>query len=45
MGQYFEEQVQRRYPDFELRGGLRSWEDYLPPLSPGLHDLLEAQAA
>ncbi len=45
MGQYFEEQVQHRYPDFELRGGIRPWEDYLPTLSRDLHDLLEEQAA
>ncbi|HEY7099583.1 MAG TPA: polysaccharide pyruvyl transferase family protein [Terriglobales bacterium] len=42
MGIYFEEEVQRRYPDFPTRRGEWSWEDYLPPMSPGLHHLVEA---
>src|SRR5215813_5924092 len=42
MGVYFEEEVQRRYPDFPTRRGEWSWEDYLPPMSPGLHHLVEA---
>jgi polysaccharide pyruvyl transferase WcaK-like protein len=42
MGIYFEEEVQRRYPDFPTRRGEWSWEDYLPPMSPGLHSLVEA---
>jgi len=42
MGVYFEEEVQRRYPDFETRVGEWSWEDYLPPMSPGLRGLIEA---
>ena len=41
MGVYFEEEVQRRYPDFPTRKGEYSWEDYLPPLSPNLRRLLE----
>jgi hypothetical protein len=41
MGVYFEEEVQRRYPDFPTRKGEYSWEDYLPPLSPNLRQLLE----
>ncbi len=41
MGVYFEEHVQRRYPEFPIRKGLQSWEDYLPPLSPNLRKLLE----
>ena len=41
MGVYFEEEVQRRYPDFPTRKDEYSWEDYLPPLSPNLHRLLE----
>jgi polysaccharide pyruvyl transferase WcaK-like protein len=45
MGVYFEEHVQRCYPDFPLRGGHLTWEDYLPPLSPTLCGLLEHQAA
>jgi hypothetical protein len=41
MGTYFEEHVQRQFPDLPLRTGLLSWEDYLPPLSPGLCKLIE----
>ena len=41
MGTYFEEQVARRYPEFPIRTGTLSWEDYLPPLSPALQQLLE----
>src|SRR5215472_10364381 len=43
MGLYFEEEVRRRYPDFPTRQGEYSWEDYLPPLSPGLRALLETR--
>jgi hypothetical protein len=42
MGVYFEEEVQRRYPEFPTRRGERSWEDYLPPMNSGLHSLAEA---
>jgi polysaccharide pyruvyl transferase WcaK-like protein len=45
MGVYFEEHVQRCYPEFPLRGGNLTWEDYLPPLGPTLCGLLEHQAA
>jgi polysaccharide pyruvyl transferase WcaK-like protein len=41
MGVYFEEHVQQRYPEFPIRTGLRSWEEYLPPLSPNLCNLVE----
>ncbi len=41
MGVYFEEEVQRRYPEFPTRRGEYGWEDYLPPLSPNLRQLLE----
>jgi hypothetical protein len=41
MGVYFEEEVQRRYPNFETRRGEWSWEDYLPPISNGLRELME----
>ncbi len=41
MGVYFEQHLQRRYPEFPVRTGVYSWEDYLPPLSAGLHALLE----
>jgi hypothetical protein len=42
MGVYFEEEVQRRYPDFPTRRGEWSWEDYLPPMNEGLRGLAEA---
>ena len=42
MGVYFEEEVQRRYPEFETRRGEWSWEDYLPPMNRGLHELISA---
>jgi len=42
MGVYFEEEVRRRYPEFPTRKGEWSWEDYLPPMSPNLHSLVEA---
>ncbi|HSB76678.1 MAG TPA: hypothetical protein VLC12_13565, partial [Terriglobales bacterium] len=45
MGVYFEEHLQRRYPEFPLRAGTRSWEEYLPPLSPGLERLAEEYEA
>jgi polysaccharide pyruvyl transferase WcaK-like protein len=41
MGVYFEEHLQRRYPEFPIQSGIRSWEDYLPPLSPRLARLVE----
>ena len=42
MGVYFEEEVQRRYPEFETRRGEWSWEDYLPPMSSRLRELAAA---
>jgi len=42
MGVYFEEEVQRRYPEFPTRKGEWGWEDYLPPMSAGLRGLAEA---
>ena len=42
MGVYFEEEVQRRYPQFPTRRGEWSWEDYLPPMSEGLRGLVAA---
>jgi len=42
MGVYFEEEVQRRYPEFPTRRGEWSWEDYLPPLSEELKELVAA---
>jgi polysaccharide pyruvyl transferase WcaK-like protein len=44
MGVYFEEEVQRRYPEFPTRKGEWSWEDYLPPMSESLHGLVKAYA-
>src|SRR6204780_1364425 len=44
MGVYFEEEVQRRYPEFPTRKGEWSWEDYLPPMSEKLHRLVESHA-
>jgi len=41
MGVHFEEEVQRRYPDFPTRTGQWSWEDYLPPMHGGLRELVE----
>jgi polysaccharide pyruvyl transferase WcaK-like protein len=40
MGVYFEEEVQRRYPEFPARKGQWGWEDYLPPLDAGLQRLI-----
>src|SRR6266849_193094 len=42
MGVYFEEEVQRRYPEFPTRRGEWSWEDYLPPMTEGLKQLVAA---
>lgn len=44
MGMYLEEQVARRYPDFPVRTGVLGWEEYLPPLGPALHKLLETHS-
>jgi polysaccharide pyruvyl transferase WcaK-like protein len=42
MGVYFEEEVQRRYPEFPTRAGEWSWEDYLPPMNASLRQLVSA---
>jgi polysaccharide pyruvyl transferase WcaK-like protein len=42
MGVFFEEEVQRRYPEFPTRAGEWSWEDYLPPMSSSLRQLVAA---
>jgi polysaccharide pyruvyl transferase WcaK-like protein len=39
MGTILEDIVRRTYPEFPLRSGVLSWEDYLPPLSNGLQAL------
>jgi len=41
MGVYFQQHVQQRYPEFPVRTGRLSWEDYLPPLSQRLIRLVE----
>jgi polysaccharide pyruvyl transferase WcaK-like protein len=41
MGTYLEDAVRRTYPEFPLRSGVLSWEDYLPPLSAGLSQLAD----
>ena len=42
MGVYFEEEVQRRYPEFPTRQGEWGWEDYLPPMNASLRELVVA---
>jgi polysaccharide pyruvyl transferase WcaK-like protein len=42
MGVYFEEEVQRRYPEFPTRTGQWNWEDYLPPITDSLRQLVTA---
>src|ERR1700677_3401203 len=39
---YFEEHVQRRYPESEPRRGEWSREDYLPPMNAGRRELIPA---
>src|SRR3989442_11017531 len=39
MGTFLEDVVRRSYPEFPLRSGVFSWEDYLPPLSNQLLQL------
>jgi polysaccharide pyruvyl transferase WcaK-like protein len=39
MGGLLEDAVRRTYPEFPLRSGVLSWEDYLPPLNKTLLDL------
>ncbi len=41
MGTILEDAVRRTYPEFPLRSGVLSWEDYLPPLSNTLLELVE----
>jgi polysaccharide pyruvyl transferase WcaK-like protein len=41
MGVIFEDLVRRQYPEFPVRAGVRSWEEYLPPLSENLLRLAE----
>ncbi len=41
MGTFLEDAVRRQFPEFPLRSGVLSWEDYLPPLTPDLRSLIE----
>ena len=41
MGVFLERTVHERYPEFPVRGGIRSWEDYLPPLHSAQRRLVE----
>ena len=41
MGTFLEDALRRVYPEFPLRSGVLSWEDYLPPLSENLQRLAE----
>jgi polysaccharide pyruvyl transferase WcaK-like protein len=41
MGVFLEQNVRERYPEFPVAGGVRSWEEYLPPLNPALVKLVE----
>ena len=45
MGVFFEEEVQRRYPEFPTRRGEWSWEDYLPPMNDSLRQLVAAYSS
>jgi len=41
MGTFLEDAMRRTYPEFPLRSGVLSWEDYLPPLNGTLLQLVE----
>jgi polysaccharide pyruvyl transferase WcaK-like protein len=41
MGIILEDLMRRQYPEFPLRGGVRSWEGYLPKLSENLAELAD----
>jgi polysaccharide pyruvyl transferase WcaK-like protein len=41
MGVFLERAVHQRYPEFPVRSGVHSWEEYLPPLSRNLVRLVE----
>jgi len=41
MGTFLEDAMRRTYPEFPLRSGVLSWEEYLPPLSSNLLQLAE----
>lgn len=41
MGVYLEHAVHEQYPQFPVHSGVRSWEEYLPPLDRNLERLLD----
>jgi hypothetical protein len=41
MGTFLEDAVHRQYLEFPIRRGVLTWEDYLPPMSQNLLNLLE----
>jgi polysaccharide pyruvyl transferase WcaK-like protein len=41
MGVFLERAVHEQYPEFPVRSGVQSWEEYLPPLSGNLERLLD----
>ena len=41
MGTFLEDAMRRTYPEFPLRSGVLTWEDYLPPLNDTLLKLAE----
>jgi len=41
MGVFLERAVHQRYPEFPVRSGVQSWEEYLPPLTENLERLVE----
>jgi polysaccharide pyruvyl transferase WcaK-like protein len=41
MGVFLERAVHQRYPEFPVRSGVHRWEEYLPPLSRNLEQLVE----
>ena len=45
MGTFLEDAMRRTYPEFPLRSGILSWEDYLPPLNDALVKLAERHDA
>ncbi|MDP9146076.1 MAG: polysaccharide pyruvyl transferase family protein [Acidobacteriota bacterium] len=45
MGVLLDDAVRLQYPEFPLRSGVLSWEDYLPPLSRNLLQLAETYSA
>jgi polysaccharide pyruvyl transferase WcaK-like protein len=45
MGVFFERAVHERYPEFPIRQGILSWEDYLPALPVNLRQLAGRHAS